>query len=116
MQTAALIKRIVRTPNICGGKARIEGRRIRVRDIVNWFEYLHMSADEISHEYDLDLSDIYLALAYYHANQSELEKEWRGEDRFVEEMKLKYPSSLSNRRKNGRFKKPSRIHIKYSAQ
>jgi len=33
-----LAKRIVKTPGICGGKARIEGHRVRVRDIVKWFK------------------------------------------------------------------------------
>ncbi|MEM9888481.1 MAG: DUF433 domain-containing protein [Bacteroidota bacterium] len=101
MQTATLVKRIVQTPDICGGKARIEGHRIRVKDIVNWFELMRMSADEIAHEYDLELSDIYLALAYYHAKRAELEKEWKEEDYFVEKMKRIYPSRLDNRRRNG---------------
>lgn len=87
-----LAKRIVRTPNICGGKPRIEGHRIRVRDIVKWFEILGMNADEIANDYDLNLSDIYLALAYYHANQEELQAEWDKEDIIVKKIENKFPS------------------------
>lgn len=97
-----LTKRIVRTPGVCGGKARIEGHRIRVRDIVKWFEILNMKADEIANDYDLSLSDIYLALAYYHANQSKLQKEWTEEDAFVKTQQTKYLSKLSKFRKNGK--------------
>ena len=102
MTTKALTKRIVQTPDICGGSPRIEGRRIRVKDIVMWFEILRMSADEIAHEYDLALSDIYLALAYYHANQAELQKAWQDEDSFIKEMRMKYPSRLENLKPGGK--------------
>lgn len=100
--TEKLAKRIVRTPEVCGGQPRIEGHRIRVRDVVMWFEALRMSADEIANEYDLSLSDIYLALAYYHANQQELQKEWDANDAYVEQMMEKSPSRLKAYQKGGK--------------
>ena len=100
--TDKLAKRIVRTPGVCGGQPRIEGHRIRVRDIVMWFEALRMSADEIANEYDLSLSDIYLALAYYHANQQELQQEWDADDTYVEQLMEKYPSRLKAYLKGGK--------------
>lgn len=97
-----LAKRIVKTPEVCGGKARIEGHRIRVRDIVKWFEVLNMKADEIAYNYDLSLSDIYLALAYYHANQTELQKEWIKEDAIVKAQQKKLVSKLPKFHNHGK--------------
>jgi len=97
-----LAKRIVKTPGICGGKARIDGHRIRVRDIVKWFEILNRKANEIANDYDLALSDIYLALAYYHANQTELQKEWKEEDAFAKKQQSSLVSKLSKFRNRGK--------------
>lgn len=102
MEIQTLSNRIVRTPDICGGKPRIQGHRILVRDIVSWFELLRMSADEISYEYDLNLADIYIALAYYHANQKSLQAEWLKEDQQTSSMKEKYPSRLQVLRDRGK--------------
>lgn len=46
-----------------------------------------MSADEIANEYDLQLMDVYLALAYYHANLEELQKSWKAADEQVEALR-----------------------------
>ena len=62
MAVEALDRHIEVTPGIAGGKPRIAGRRITVRDIVIWHERLGKSADEIATECDLTLSDVYAAL------------------------------------------------------
>ena len=77
MSATVLTDRIVQTDDICGGQARINGTRIRVRDIVNWIELQGQSADEISATYKLELADIYLAMAYYHANIEALQQQWK---------------------------------------
>ena len=41
-----LIQHIIKTPGIMGGKARIDGHRIRVSDIVIWHEKMGRSPDE----------------------------------------------------------------------
>ena len=64
MATKTLDERIVKTSGVCGGKPRIDGHRITVQNIVIWHDRLGLSADEISSEYDLELADIYTALAY----------------------------------------------------
>ena len=91
-----LTNRIISTAEICGGQPRIQGRRITVKNIVKWFEVLQLSADEIADEYDLLLSDIYLALAYYHANQKELQIEWDKQDSVVKDLKKQFPSRLKS--------------------
>jgi uncharacterized protein (DUF433 family) len=92
--TISLDARIISTPDSMGGEPRLEGRRIRVKDIVMWYEYRGMSADEISFEYDLDLADIFAALAYYHAHRAELRARWEAQQRLVEELKASVKSKL----------------------
>lgn len=64
MATKSLDQRIVRTPDICGGKPRIAGHRITVQNIAIWHDRLGWSADEIASEYGLELADIYAGLAF----------------------------------------------------
>ena len=62
-------ERIVKTPETCGGRARIAGHRVRVQDIVIWSEHLGMTPDEIvSHIPTITLADVHSALAYYLAS------------------------------------------------
>jgi uncharacterized protein (DUF433 family) len=64
---------IVRTPEICGGRPRISGTRITVERIAVW-DKMGMSAETIAHEIPhLNMVQIYTALAYYHANQEEID-------------------------------------------
>lgn len=64
---------IVRTPETCGGRPRIAGRRVSVQAIVVLYKQ-GMSPEEIAEEFEfLTLAQIYAALAYYHANKDEIE-------------------------------------------
>lgn len=47
MSSLVLTQHIEVTPDVCGGKPRIAGHRIKVRDIVIWHERMGMSPDEI---------------------------------------------------------------------
>ena len=97
MATKSLDQRIVRTPDICGGKPRIAGHRITVQNIAIWHDRLGWSADEIASEYDLELADIYAALAYYFAHREEINQFIREGKAFVEEMRRKTPSKLEEK-------------------
>jgi len=97
MATKSLDQRIVRTPDICGGKPRIAGHRITVQNIAIWHDRLGWSADEIASEYDLELADIYAALAYYFAHREEINQSIREGKVFVEEMRRKTPSKLKGK-------------------
>jgi uncharacterized protein (DUF433 family) len=56
--------RIVTSPDVRGGKARIAGHRVRVLDIVVWHERRGMAPDEIvSHVLTVTLADVHAALA-----------------------------------------------------
>lgn len=64
---------LVSSPDVCGGRLRVEGSHVTVSEIVA----LHKqgdSAEAIADHYpNLSLAQIYAALAYYHANREEFE-------------------------------------------
>lgn len=92
---AVITEHITKTPGVCGGRARIEGHRIRVMDIVLLHERLGLNADEIiSHYPTLTLSDVHAALAYYFDHLEEIQKEIRNEQEYVEEFQQKHASPL----------------------
>ena len=66
---------LVRTPDVCGGRLRIEGTRLTVNQIVTWYKK-GFSAEEIADLYPhLTPAQVYTALAYYHANRTEIEED-----------------------------------------
>jgi uncharacterized protein (DUF433 family) len=63
-------------PTVCGGKACVAGTRIRVWDIHMWHDLRGMSPAEIVADFpQLSLSAVYAALAYYHDNREELQRQ-----------------------------------------
>lgn len=97
MATKSLDQRIVQTSDVCGGKPRIAGHRITVQNIAIWHDRLGRSADEIASEYDLELADIYAALAYYFAHREEIDQSIRESKAFVEELRRQTPSKLQQK-------------------
>lgn len=90
-----LVQHIVSTPDVFGGKPRIDGHRIRVMDIVTWHEKRGLSPDEILDLYPgLTLAEIYAALAYYFDHQDEIEADFEDEATFVHELRPHYASIL----------------------
>lgn len=88
------------TPDVCGGKPRISGHRIKVQDIVIWHEEMGMSPDEILyHHPSITLADVYAALAYYHDHREEMRSQIRADEAFVQEMQAQTPSLLQEKLK-----------------
>ena len=77
MSTKTLDQRLESRPGVLGGKPCVAGRRIAVEHIAVWHERLGYSADEIAGEYDLELADVYAALAYYFAHRDEIDESIR---------------------------------------
>lgn len=70
-----VLQHIEITPGICGGRPRIAGSRIRVQDIVYWFEERGLSADEIVKHYPtITRADVFAALTYYWDHRNEIEQ------------------------------------------
>ena len=97
MATETLDGHIEVTPGVAGGKPRIAGHRITVQDIVIWHERLGHSADEIASEYNLTLSDVYAALAYYFDHRPEIDQAIEEGLAFAEAMRQRIPSKLEEK-------------------
>lgn len=97
MPEKTLDQHIQITPGICGGKPRIAGHRITVQQIAIWHDRMGRSADEIATEYDLELSDVYAALAYYFDHREEIDRAIEDSDKWIEEMRQKTPSLVKQK-------------------
>lgn len=64
--------RIVSTPDVLGGKPRIEGTRIGVAFVKSQVDGRGLDPREVAERYELDLPDVYRALAYYHEHPDEM--------------------------------------------
>lgn len=64
---------LISSPNVCGGRLRLEGTRITVNQIVVLYKQGY-TPEEIADQYShLSLAQVYAALAHYHANKKEVE-------------------------------------------
>lgn len=61
-------------PDVFEGKPYIEGRRITVQHVVEYYTHFGWPIDKIAAEFELSLSQIHSALAYYYAHQSEIDE------------------------------------------
>ncbi|HXG64686.1 MAG TPA: DUF433 domain-containing protein [Blastocatellia bacterium] len=81
---------LVSSPDVCGGRLRIDGTRITVNQIVVWYKQGY-SSEEIADQYPhLTLAQVYTALAYYHANREEIETDLEVEKAEAERLEQKY--------------------------
>lgn len=83
---------IVCTPGLLGGEPRIEGHRIRVRDVVAARDRGGLTPEEIAATaYPcLTLAQVYVALAYYEDHREEIERAFEDEARFVEQFRREH--------------------------
>lgn len=82
---------IVKTPGVVGGKARIAGTRIRVLDVVVWYEEGASVAEIIEAFPSLTPADVHAAMAYFHDNKAEIEALLEASRRFEEEFRRDHP-------------------------
>ncbi len=91
---------IVATPDTCGGKPRIAGSRIRVKDVAIMHERQGISPEEIVSEFPhLTLAGVYAALAYYHDHREEINAEITADLAWYEEQKARSPSLVREKLK-----------------
>jgi len=65
---------IVKVEGICGGEAILEGTRIAVWHVVDYFYKIGLSVDDILADWDyLTPAQVFSALAYYHDNKDEVD-------------------------------------------
>ena len=87
MSTACDIGQLIsRDPKIRGGRPCIAGTGVSVRRIAGWYKY-GMSPEEIAENYGhLSFAQVYAALAYYHANYEEIERDLKAEQEEAERL------------------------------
>lgn len=84
---------LVSSPEVCGGRLRIQGTRITVNQIVVWYKQGY-SAEEIADQYPhLTLAQVYAALSYYHANKEEIEADLAKEKREADQLEARHQRS-----------------------
>jgi len=71
---------IIQTPGMCGGRPRIEGRRVTVQLIAERHGHLGWTVGEIAEAFQLTPGEVHAALAYYYEHQEAIERAIR-EDR-----------------------------------
>ncbi len=89
MQTIQSIDLIATDPKVRGGRPCIIGTGIRVTDIVMAHIYHDRAPGEIAADYELDISKVYAALAYYYQHKEELDADIREQIRTAREFKEK---------------------------
>jgi uncharacterized protein (DUF433 family) len=74
---ATIYPHIVSTPGICGGRPRIDGTRISVQVIAEYY-HLYNNVDRILEALPhLKASEVHAALTYYFDHQTEIDEEIR---------------------------------------
>jgi uncharacterized protein (DUF433 family) len=81
---------IVSTPGTCGGRPRIAGTRITVENIVIDFNAGMTPQQIIDERPHLTLAQIYAALAYYYANQKQMDADIAAEKAEWERLEAEY--------------------------
>ncbi|GIX00557.1 MAG: hypothetical protein KatS3mg111_3889 [Pirellulaceae bacterium] len=82
-----LDKLLVQTPDVCGGRIRIDGTRLTVHRLAVLYKQ-GQSPEEIATTYpQLTLGQIYAALTYYHANRDQIEAELAADDAEYDRLK-----------------------------
>lgn len=90
---------ISKTPGVCGGRACIEGTRIRVIDIVCLHEE-GLAPEQMLHQFSsrpLTLAEVHAALAYYYDHREEIEASFASEEGSEAEHERARAESLTRR-------------------
>ena len=87
------MRSVVRSAEVLGGDPRLDGTRIGVIHIK---ERLDAGDDpaRIATDYDIDLADVYHALAYYYDNPEEMDAIEARREAFVEEIRRERPDAV----------------------
>ncbi|SRR6266496_4495593 len=94
---------IVCTPGVMGGEPRIDGHRIRVRDVVAARDVDGLTPHEIVQQMfpSLTLAEVYAALAYYEDHRDEIAAQAAAEAEFVKQFKSQHPEIVRDHGSEG---------------
>lgn len=75
--TVLPIDSIVRDPDVRGGSPVVAGTTIRVSDLAAYHVFDGLTADQLAAQFDLGLTEVHAALAYYYGHREEIDGEIR---------------------------------------
>jgi uncharacterized protein (DUF433 family) len=85
---------LVSSPDVCGGRLRIDGTRITINQIAALYKQ-GFDAEDIADQYShLTLAQVYAALSHYHANQGEIDADLEAEKQEAAGIEREYQSRL----------------------
>jgi uncharacterized protein (DUF433 family) len=77
---------IVNTPGTVGGRPRIEGTRVPVSAIAVCYKQGYLPEEIVQQFERLSIAQVYAALAYYHANQADIDADIAQEQALHEQL------------------------------
>ena len=85
---------LVSSPEIRNSRPRIAGTGLTVHRIAVWYRLGH-SPEEIARRYGhISVAQVYAALAYYHANQAEIEAELTADEAAANRLEAEHTQQL----------------------
>lgn len=91
---AKVIESRITKDEVMSGSARVEGTRIRVRDIVEKHIVLGYSPEDIAEAFNVTLAAVYDALSYYYEHTKEIQEEIRKDKEFVEKFRKEFKHEI----------------------
>jgi uncharacterized protein (DUF433 family) len=83
------IEHIVSTSDTCAGKPRIDGTRMRVQDVVYYYQAGWDTA-KISEQFYLTQGQVHAALSYYYDHKDAIEADLRADEEFARQVEGQY--------------------------
>ena len=77
METVISLNLITTNPQVRGGKPCIAGTSLRVSDVVLAYLFHNQTPNEIAAGYEVSLSSVHAALAYYYEHKSAVDEDIR---------------------------------------
>jgi uncharacterized protein (DUF433 family) len=91
--STAISTLLVSSPDVCGGRLRIDGTRITVNQIAVLYKQGY-NAEDIADQYPhLTMAQVYAALSHYHANKEEIEADLTAEDQEARRLEQEYQNT-----------------------
>jgi uncharacterized protein (DUF433 family) len=91
---SVLSRHIEATPDVRGGRPRLAGTRIAVADVAVMYLRLGHTLEEIAGTYDLPLSALHDAMAYYYDHRAEIDRSIEEDATFADAFQKNNPSLL----------------------
>lgn len=96
--TKTVYSHVTKDPEVCGGKACIDGTRIRVMDIVSLQRQGYTPERMLEAYPSLNLAQVYAALSYFHENSSEIDASFEEDRRWGVDLESARAEHLRKRR------------------